>query len=63
MGLISLQVGLLAKFALSSCIVQNASLLAMVTTLLLMYSFVVMFLLPLWMACVAVHCAFCHVLF
>ena len=57
-GLISLQVGLLAKFGLWSFSVRNASLLAVVSTLSSMPSFVAMFLFSLWMACVIVGSAF-----
>jgi len=50
-GLISRQFGLLAKFGLWSLRVMNASLLAVLSTLLSLPSFVVMFLFSVWMAC------------
>ena len=58
MGLISLQVGLLAKFGLWSFSVRNASLLTVVSTQSSMPSFGAMFFFSLWMACVAVGSAF-----
>ena len=57
-GLISRQVGLLAKFGLWSFSVMNASLLAVMSTLSSMPSFVAMFLFSEWMACVVLGCAF-----
>ena len=56
-GLISPQVGLLAKFGLWSLRVMNASLLAVLSTLSIP-SFVVMFLFSAWMACTVSGCAF-----
>ena len=52
------QVGLLAKFGLWSFSVMNASLLAVMSTLSSMPSFVAMFLFSEWMACVVLGCAF-----
>ena len=57
-GLISRQVGLLAKFGLWSLRVMNASLLAVLSTLSSIPSFVVMFLFSAWMACTVSGCAF-----
>ena len=57
-GLISRQVGLLAKFCLWSLRVMNASLLAVLSTLSSIPSFVVMFLFSAWMACTVSGCAF-----
>ena len=48
-GLISLQVGLLAKFGLWSFSVINASLLAVASTLSSIPSFVAIFLFSVWM--------------
>ena len=58
MGLMSLQVGLFAKFGLWSFSVMNASLLAVVSTLSSISSFVAMSFFPLWIACVASGSAF-----
>ena len=57
-GLISRQVGFLAKFGLWSLRVMNASLLAVLSTLSSIPSFVVMFLFSAWMACTVSGCAF-----
>ena len=57
-GSISRQVGLLAKFGLWSLRVMNASLLAVLSTLSSIPSFVVMFLFSAWMACTVSGCAF-----
>ena len=57
-GFISRQVGLLAKFGLWSLRVMNASLLAVLSTLSSIPSFVVMFLFSAWMACTVSGCAF-----
>ena len=61
-GLISRQVGLLAKFGLWSSSVMNASLLAVMSTLSSMPSFVAMFLFSEWMACVVLGYPFCRTL-
>lgn len=53
-GLISCQVGLLTKFGLWFFSVMNAFLLAVVSTLSSMTSFVAMFLFSQWMAFVQV---------
>ena len=57
-GLISRQVGLWAKFGLWSLRVMNASLLAVLSTLSSIPSFLVMFLFSAWMACTVSGCAF-----
>ena len=57
-GLISRQVGLLAKFGLWSLRVINASLLAVVSTLSSIPSFVAMILFSAWMARTVSGCAF-----
>jgi len=56
-GLISRQFGLLAKFGLWSLRVMNASLLAVLSTLSSIPSFVVMFLFSVWMVCMVSGCA------
>lgn len=58
LGLTSRQVGLLAKIGLWSFSVMNVSLLAAVSTLSSMPSFVAMFLYSEWMARVVLGCAF-----
>ena len=58
LGWISRQVGLLAKFGLWSFSVMSASLLAVMSTLSSMPSFVAMFLFSEWMARVVLGCAF-----
>ena len=57
-GLISRQVGLLARFGLCSLRVMNAYLLAVLSTLYSIPSFVAMFLFSAWMACTVSGCAF-----
>ena len=54
LGLISRQVGILVKFGSWSFSVTNASLLAMLSALSSIPSFVAMFLFPEWMAFVLV---------
>ena len=56
--LMSLQVGLFAKFGLWSFSVMNASFLAVVSTLSSIPSFVAMSLFSLWIACVVSGSAF-----
>ena len=66
MGLISLHVGLLAKFGLYSFSVMNASLSAVMSTLSSIPSFVAMFLFSAWVTCIVRLCFFvglCDVLF
>ena len=57
-GLISRQVGLLAKFGLWSFSVMNASLLAVVSTLSSIPSFAAIFLFSVWMSRMVLGCAF-----
>ena len=57
-GLMSLQVGLFAKFGLWSFSVMNASFLALVSTLSSIPSFVAISLFYLWIACVVSGSAF-----
>ena len=57
-GLISLQVGLLAKFGLWSFSVINASLLAVVSTLSSIPNFVAIFLFSVWMSRTVLGLAF-----
>ena len=57
-GLISRLVGLLARFGLWPFSVMNASLLAVMSTLSSIPSFVVMFLFSEWMARVVLDCDF-----
>ena len=59
-GLMSLQVGLFAKFGLWFFSVMNASLLAVASTLSSIPSFDAMSLFPLWIACVVSGSAFLY---
>ena len=58
MGLMNLQVGLFAKFGLWPFSVMNFSLLAVVSALSSIPSFVAMSLFSLWIACVVSGSAF-----
>ena len=57
-GLISLQVGLLAEFGLWSFSVINASLLAVVSTLSSIPNFGAIFLFSVWMSRTMLRCCF-----